>query len=309
MKIVVNLLRITSQMFSLKNMENRNEWLQWRKQGIGSSDAPIIMGVSPWSTLLQLYDDKTSEEINKEENYAMRLGTEMEPRVRALFEMVTGKSYEPKRVELAEFLFLRASLDGLSDDRKSCIEIKLSGKEDWENAKFKSIVPEKYIPQIQHQLMVTNCEVCFFVSYLYEKGMKNLILSPEKMAVVPVYPNLEYIKQLFKAECNFWEMVLNRTPPAACDKDFKPLTGLQRQVDEFRKLNLQIKELELLRDSYKEEILKKAEEEGHKRYLCSGIKVEKQTRKGNVQYKDIPELRGVDLEAYRGKNISFWSLK
>lgn len=32
-------------------------------------------------------------------------------------------------------------------------------------------------------------------------------------------------------------------------------------------------------------------------------------RAGSVQYKLIPELQSVDLEAYRGKPTSYWNLK
>ena len=34
----------------------------------------------------------------------------------------------------------------------------------------------------------------------------------------------------------------------------------------------------------------------------------KTLRKGNVNYKDIPELSGVDLERYRGKSVENWKL-
>ena len=41
-------------------MEQKSEeWLDWRKKGIGSSDAPIIMGVSPWKTPFELWEEKT----------------------------------------------------------------------------------------------------------------------------------------------------------------------------------------------------------------------------------------------------------
>ena len=38
--------------------QKTQEWLIWRAQGIGASDAPIIMGVSPWSNIIALWRDK-----------------------------------------------------------------------------------------------------------------------------------------------------------------------------------------------------------------------------------------------------------
>lgn len=35
----------------------REEWLEWRRKGIGGSDAATIIGVSPFSTARDLYYD------------------------------------------------------------------------------------------------------------------------------------------------------------------------------------------------------------------------------------------------------------
>lgn len=47
---------------STKGME-RTEWLGYRKQGIGGSDAGAICGLSPFRSAIQVYLDKTSEEV------------------------------------------------------------------------------------------------------------------------------------------------------------------------------------------------------------------------------------------------------
>ena len=35
-----------------------DEWLEWRRRGIGGSDAAAILGVSPFATARDLYYDK-----------------------------------------------------------------------------------------------------------------------------------------------------------------------------------------------------------------------------------------------------------
>ena len=47
---------------------------------------------------------------------------------------------------------------------------------------------------------------------------------------------------------------------------------------------------------------------GDRNALIWGRKLTKVERKGNVQYAKVPELKGVDLEPYRGKPSSFWKL-
>ncbi|MDX1532812.1 MAG: hypothetical protein R3230_01245 [Nitrosopumilaceae archaeon] len=40
----------------------------------------------------------------------------------------------------------------------------------------------------------------------------------------------------------------------------------------------------------------------------NGIKVQKITRKGSVDYKEIPELKGVDIEIYRKESVISWKI-
>ena len=38
--------------------QNSPEWHEWRRKGIGSSDAPAVMKVSPWMTPYMLWEIK-----------------------------------------------------------------------------------------------------------------------------------------------------------------------------------------------------------------------------------------------------------
>lgn len=39
-----------------------------------------------------------------------------------------------------------------------------------------------------------------------------------------------------------------------------------------------------------------------------GYKYAPSTRKGSVAYKNIPELKSIDLDQYRGKEVTVWKL-
>ena len=67
------------------------EWKQFRRTHIGASDAPIIMGESPWSTPLKLYEQKIFG-FELEENRYMSRGKELEPIALEAFEKDTGLS-------------------------------------------------------------------------------------------------------------------------------------------------------------------------------------------------------------------------
>ena len=54
----------TPPFIKLSFEQNTNEWLSWRREGIGASDAPVIMGHSPWqkeSELLLLKTGRKTE--------------------------------------------------------------------------------------------------------------------------------------------------------------------------------------------------------------------------------------------------------
>ena len=70
----------------------RNEWLEWRKQGIGGSDVAAILGISPFRTARDLYYDKLGIAVeNDESNWVgMEMGNLLEPLVARIFEKKTG---------------------------------------------------------------------------------------------------------------------------------------------------------------------------------------------------------------------------
>ena len=52
----------------------REEWLEWRRGGIGGSDAAVIVGLNPYGSLIELYADKMGMMPDKEDIEAMRIG-------------------------------------------------------------------------------------------------------------------------------------------------------------------------------------------------------------------------------------------
>lgn len=68
----------------------REEWLELRKHGIGSSEVAAILGLSPWCTPYQLWMIKKGLAEPKEETFAMRAGLYLEDAVSRFFSDATG---------------------------------------------------------------------------------------------------------------------------------------------------------------------------------------------------------------------------
>ena len=196
----------------------RQEWLNWRKQGIGGSDAPVIMGVSPWKTPYQLWQEKALDICTDIDNSSMKRGRALEEIARVEFSKLIGKTFFPDNLVHPERSWLRASLDGINDDHTMIVEIKCPNKNDHFVALNKK-VPEKYYPQCQHQLAVTNLPSMYYYSFDGREG-----------AVVEVARDQAYITDMLEKEQAFWDLVVAKTPPQfiegdTVDKEFDPEWG------------------------------------------------------------------------------------
>ena len=76
-----------------------DEWLKYRRKGIGGSDAAAVLGISPFMTARDLYYDKLgiSAQSDEENWVAKEIGHLLEPLVASIFERRTGlKVYQRK---------------------------------------------------------------------------------------------------------------------------------------------------------------------------------------------------------------------
>ena len=66
------------------------DWLEYRKQGIGGSDASVVCGISRYKSPVELWMEKTNQLQAQEAGEAAYWGTQLEPFVRAEFTKRTG---------------------------------------------------------------------------------------------------------------------------------------------------------------------------------------------------------------------------
>ena len=189
--------------------QGSEEWTAWRKAGLGGSDAPIIVGLSPYRTASQLYLDKIGEGVPQRVNKWMQRGLDLEPEARRAYEARTGNAIEPCTLLHPDWPIMRASLDGRTFDGEICVEIKAPGMYDHTYARG-GAVPKHYMPQCQHLLAVSGASVLHYWSYRPD----------DPPALIVVEPDREYIEQLIALEREFWGYVERREPP--------PLTARER---------------------------------------------------------------------------------
>jgi len=265
-------------------------WHEWRKLGIGASDAPVIMGVSPWKSRRQLWQEKIADEVKVDSgNWATRRGNALEPAARATYELTHEIEMPAKLVVHPKHQWLRASLDGYNEEAKVVLEIKCPGNEDHALA-VAGKVPEKYLPQIQHQLMVTGARVAHYYSFDGTDGV-----------VVRVEPDADYQTVLFAKEFEFWQHVTNRTEPPAGPGEAVQIKdkAIIKLAQSYEALATLLKHVEKEMEQAKALLLEGLVDEKADVIEVDNLRIGKVVRAGTVDYKTVVKDFNVDLEKYR----------
>lgn len=176
--------------------QGTREWLEWRHNGIGASDASTIMGQNRFSSAAALLKEKRDPVRDSFQNEAMALGRRLEPEARKRYIAETGKDVRPVCLQSTRYDWLRASLDGLTVDHDAVVEIKCGRSAYWSTARSGS-VPTYYYGQLQHIMAITGLDSLDFWCYWPD--------NPE--ILLPVERDDDYIEVLLSKELKFWNDV------------------------------------------------------------------------------------------------------
>jgi len=179
--------------------QGSREWHAWRKGVIGASDAPKIMGENPWGSRSSLLDEKLGLVREFQGNAKTREGNSFEGDARKSLESKYKMKLKPTIVQDTKEPFLAASLDAICSYHENLFEIK-AGVKAYEHTKMTKSVPDYYVGQLQHMLMVTEMESLTYAVYRPDKPLLTL----------EIYRNESYIKRLRKKEKEFVQELVNR---------------------------------------------------------------------------------------------------
>lgn len=216
--------------------QGSNAWLLWRNEGIGSSDAPSIMGVG-YKTPHQVYQEKVTKKIEQSGNqYIFEKGHQVEKKARALLEIQHGGvEYRAGLLQMIDYPFLRASMDGANFELSEGKEFKLVSLKEFNEG----VCPVRYYPQIMHQYLVSGLKKIDIVLCCEVGKLKQLRI---KEIEVPL--DLEYIhNKLVPTLFDFWWRVQNKVPPdlkpgdAIRIKDKKVIEKIKRYEASLKKLS------------------------------------------------------------------------
>lgn len=207
------------------NKTTRQEWLEERKKGIGGSDAATILGLNPYKSNIDLWEEKTgrkeAEDIS-EKSY-VKYGTNAEEHLRELFKLdfpqYEVSHQENKIIKHPTYPFLFASLDGQLVDKETgelgILEIKTTNiLQSMQKEKWKDKIPDNYYCQVLHYLNVTGYSFAILkaqLKYDYD-GEIRIETKHYKISRKDVEEDIELLE---KKEIEFWNEYVekDKRPP------------------------------------------------------------------------------------------------
>ncbi len=241
----------------------REEWLNWRRKGIGGSDAAAILGLDRYRSPFEVYADKVGLKSDEPDNEAMRQGRDLEDYVCKRFEEASGKKVRRRNAILQhqEYPWMLANIDRWVVGENAGMEAKTTSV--LNKAKFsQGEFPPHYYVQCVHYMAVTGATRWYLAVLVLNKAFHVFTIERDE----------NEIQALIQAEKSFWENhVLKQIPPSpdgsesaaeiikamypkAKESFTASLFGYEEKISAYLDLDKQIKELEIKKEAIKQEL-------------------------------------------------------
>lgn len=280
--------------------QRSKEWFEQRVGKITGSRVGAILGMNPWMkpkdvmrAMVREYHGAESEFTG---NVATEHGNNFESIAQGDFEIETGLNVVETGFHVSdEYEWLGASPDGLIND-DAVLEIKCPyGARN--TGEFKSVIEQPhYYAQMQIEMFCTGRNKCYFYQWS-QKGSTHDVVDLNKYWLEENIPKLkafydDYLKEIKSPDAHLVDLVQTKEAQAL--------------VDEYNQYKQDMAQAKEFMEDAKRRLVELAD---GKKTNISGVLVYECERKGNVNYKKIPELDGVDLEQYRGKPTKYWAVR
>lgn len=288
--------------------QGTQEWLDARFGKITGSRIGAILGLNPYSKREDVMREMVREYFGAEREFtgndATDYGTEHEPVAIQDYELKTGNDVKSVGfIEDQTYSWLGVSPDGLIGEDGG-VEVKCPYSQ-----KLFSIHDKPYY----------YAQVCLCLAVTCRKWWDFVVWTPDEMTIERVsqaeadafmYTNFDRLIGFFSE----YEEIIGDEDKAAeylapLELDLSDDHEFDQAVQSYlaaKDLAVKAKKAETEAKTILENIAKR---HNVKRIRGNGVTISKATRQGSVKYSDIPELKGVDLEQYRGEPTTYYVIK
>lgn len=194
-------------------LKNKEQWLQWRKEGIGGSDSAAARGKGKFKSTIELFWEKTSTFQREPTNWETLLcGQLLEPYARRMFSFKTGLRVieSPYMYRHPDHPCMLADLDGLvimPDGSMAILECKVINAftKKFYGTKENPKLPYQYEAQVRHYMCVMDIDVAYLIA-IYGNTRNDVIIRK-------VTRDMFYEKIMIEELEDFWQHVESGVEP------------------------------------------------------------------------------------------------
>jgi len=281
-----------------ESIQGSQEWLEFRRSKIGASMAAAILGIDPWTSPLQLWEQIVLQK-EKKSTYAMQRGKNLEQKARDWLSNMMNTAYRPEVIQSLEYPDLIASLDAfceLPDGNVAIAEIKAPNQKTHQEA-IDGKIPQHYVAQMQHQMMVAGVKSMLYCSFDGTDGV-----------ILPCIRDEKFCQKLVAKEMAFLASLINFDPPEPCDMDWDEIVDPEKveKVCEYTELSKQKQALEEHLNEMKRELISDAPSN---RMRLGDFRMTKIPGRTTIDYKLLlKDLEIVPGDEYRKKGKDYWTI-
>lgn len=284
-------------MNKLNLVQGSDEWLEYRKQGIGGSDIGAIAGFNEYKSRQDVFEEKLGREVVHSDytKQLMSTGHSIEEQVRQDL-LRQGYIYTPVVVQDPENPRFFSSMDGWDELNRVVLEVKWTSKREVFDAFKAGTMPPHWDCQLQWAFSISG-------------AIQGLIVASHngETHAISVTRNETVIEHLREAGAKFLSDF-----DEAKSKGISYATMVIPHDDRLERLVFlknEQKRLQQVIDRLKDEcdsIAKKFLDEFKSTRLESDtVIIQSLDRLGSVDYSKIPGLENVNLDKYRKKSSTF----
>ena len=174
---------------------SHEDWLRYRKLGLGGSDAGSVCSLSPYSSPMTVYYDKTGDEYNVVDNEAMKQGRDLEDYVAKRFMAATGLKVRRANSMFMhdQYPYLLANVDRMLVGENIGLECKTASP--YSSSKWKDgQIPLHYLTQYYHYMEATGADTWYIAVVILGQEFKYARIERDE----------DIIQNLIKIETDFW---------------------------------------------------------------------------------------------------------
>jgi putative phage-type endonuclease len=229
------------------------EQLQERLNYITATDVPVILGLSPWGNIIELWRQKVGltqqEDISDKPH--VKAGLYLEPVIANWFADETGKKLEVDE-SLAihpQLPYLAAHTDRVVVGEPSILECKTASRANGWGEVGSNSVPDYYLAQVAHEALCWEADRCYIAVLIGGFDFRHHYK----------YERNEKLEKMIIEKCKaFWDCVKNEVPPEPRTSDeVVSLYGytqeegdlaadgdIQNELEQLKEIKIKIKEFQ-----------------------------------------------------------------